>query len=334
MLERAVAVSPLKSARVRLVAGLLAGFLLPVLAAEAYVRLNPPEDIHAYLGDSLRRDGIYRPDPVLRAGYRSASEYVPFEAPRIADLQPLNTQRPTWLFFGNSFARGLSASVRERIPSHRVLFYRESKDEFHLRVAQFRLLLESGLRPDHVFFTVIPIEVARYVLRPLDWVYVSRDGALSSKFRLPGEPLDSLLNASWLARVAWVRSRMHHADPTFRMSRITETVPQGAIADFDRMLGALADLARTHKVPVTIILLPDRRQIFDRSSFALQNQLASAVRRAGLDAFDPRDVFLAHDDKRSMYLPDWHYSPVGDRMLLDALLGHLKKVDSAPVAQR
>ena len=323
-----------KIAWARVVAGLVAGFLLPILLAEAYVRLHPPEDLHIYLGDSLHRPGIYRPDPVLRAGYRSADEYVPFEAPRIADLRPLNSERPTWLFLGNSFARGLSASVHNRMPSHRVLFYREAKDEFHLRVAQFRLLLESGLRPDHAFFTLIPIEVARYVLRPLDWVYVSRDGALSSKFRLPGEPLDSLLNNSWLARVAWVRSRMHHADPTFRMSRITEVVPQGALADFDAMLRALADVARKYEVPVTIVVLPDRRQILDQSSFSLQEKLTASVRRARLDVFDPRDVFLAHADKRAMYLPDWHYSPVGDRILLDALLAHLKKPDVATAARR
>lgn len=322
-------VVPRKPARIRLAAGLVAGFLLPILLAEAYVRLHPPEDLHIYLGDSLHRSGIYRPDPVLRAGYRSAAEYVPFEAPRIADLRPLNSEQPTWLFLGNSFARGLSASVNERLPSHRVLFYREAKDEFHLRVAQFRLLLESGLRPDHAFFTLIPIEVARYVLRPLDWVHVSRDGALSSKFRLPGEPIDSLLNSSWLARIAWVRSRMHRADPTFRMSRITETVPQGALGDFDTMLHALAGLARKYEVPVTIVVLPDRRQILDQSSFSLQEKLATIVRRARLDVFDPRDAFLAHADKRAMYLPDWHYSPVGDRILLDALLAHLKKVDVA-----
>ena len=81
---------------------------------------------------------------------------------------------------------------------------------------------------------------------------------------------------------------------------------------------------------MTIVLLPDRRQILDQSSsFSLQENLAAIVRRARLDVFDPRDAFLAHADKRAMYLPDWHYSPVGDRILLDALLAHLKKPDVA-----
>lgn len=313
--------------RLRLAAGLLAGFLLPLFAAEYYVRLKPPQDLELYLGDATT-SGIYRPDPVLRVDYKSIDDYTPREAPKLADLKPLNTEQPTWLFFGNSFARGLSASAHERLPSHRILFFREAKDEFHMRVAQLRLLLENGLKPERVFFTLIPIEVARYVLRPLDWVYVNRRGAISSKFNLPGEPVNSLLQRSWLARLAWVRSKLHLADPTFRLSRITENVPATAVDDFRTMFTALGKISRKHEVPITIVILPDRRQILGKSSFAVQNQLSQLTQSAGLDRFDPSEIFLAYADKRAMYVPDWHYSPIGDELLLNALLKHLGRSDS------
>jgi hypothetical protein len=79
-------------------------------------------------------------------------------------------------------------------------------------------------------------------------------------------------------------------------------------------------------------LLPERRQIFEGSSYALQATMSSLVNSAGLDSFDPRETFLSYSDKRAMYLPDWHYSPIGDDLLLDALLAHLKH--SGPTAAR
>jgi hypothetical protein len=318
-------------ARLRIAAGVLAGLLLPLFAAEYYVRLKPPEDLEPYLGD-YGPSGIYRPDPVLRVDYRSVDDYKPYEAPKLADLKPRNTEQPTWLFFGNSFAGGLSRSVRTRLQSHRVLFFREAKDELHMRVAQLRLLLENGLKPERAFFTLIPIEAARYVIRPLDWVYVNGHGAIASKFNLPGEPINTVLEHSWLTRLAWVRTKLHLANPTFRMSRITETVPNSVVEDFRTMFDALGEVSRKYGVPVTVVTLPDRRQILADSSFALQKRLSPLIKAAGLDRFDPSEVFLAHPDKRSIFLPDWHYTPVGDDLLLNAMLKHLGQ--AIPVAER
>lgn len=330
-MDGTVTVTGAPRARVRFAVGLVAGLALPLLAGEAYVRFQPPEDLEPYLGDQSSRSGIYRPDPRLRVDYRSIDDYVPYDTPRLADITWPDPSQPVWLFFGNSFARGMSAAVRAALPSHRVLFFREAKDEFHLRVAQARLLLENGLRADRMFFTLIPIEFARYVLRPLPWVYVNSHGSISQRFRMPGWPLDQLLTHSWLARVAWIRTKLHHADPTFRMSRITEIVPQTVLDDFKVMFGILAEVSRKHSVPTTIVLLPDRRQILGRSDFTLQNKLIELAKGAGLDVFDPRNALLAYGDKRAMYVPDWHYSPLGDRLLLDALSAHLKQpIQAAP----
>lgn len=308
-----------------LVAGVVIGLALPLLAAESFLRFKPPEDLLPYLGDARSQRGIYKPDPILRADYQSIDLYIPYETPPLRDLSPLNTAEPTWLFFGNSFARGLSNSVRPRLPSHRVLFFREAKDEFHLRVAQFRLLAASGLKAERAFFTLIPAEIARYAHRPLEWVFVGRGGALAEDFNRPGEPLNALLDHSWLARTAWIRSRLHRANRLFRSSSISESVPESVTSDFQTMLNALGAISREYRIPVTVVLLPDRRQILGSSTFSLQRQLAALAKAAGLDAFDPSEAFLAAPDKRALYQPDWHYNENGDAILLDRLLAHLLK---------
>jgi len=311
--------------RARFAVGLLCGCLLPFLLGEFCVRLRPPEDLQPFLGDEIERAGIYQLDPVLRVAYRSAADFQPAEAPKLADIEPLNPPEPTWLFFGNSFARGLSASVRPRLPSHRVIFFRESKDELHLRVAQFRLALEHGLKPERAFFTLIPSEVATYAKFPLDRAHVNRLGALCKRHRDPGGPFGTLLDRSWLARMVWIRSRLNYADPTFAPSRITERIPLPTVDDFRKLFTALGQLSRQYQVPVTVVVLPERRQILGTSNYALQSTLLELAKTAGVDAFDPRAAFLAYSDKRAMYIPDWHYSPVGDGILLDALLAHLKQ---------
>jgi hypothetical protein len=321
----AVAIAGSRTGRLRLVVGIAIGLLLPLVAGEAYVRLLPPADLKPYLGDSYSRSGIYRPDPVLRVDYRSPDDFVPSDGtPRLRDLKPLNVDR-TWLFFGVSFAGGMSRWAGNSLPSHRVLFFRETGDEFHMRVAQARLLLENGLRPERMFFPVIPVEFARYVLRPLSWVDVTRQGSIAYRIRMPGWPLDALLAHSWLARVAWVRSKLHLASPTYRLSRITESVPQTVIDDFESMLGALGELSRKHNVPATIVLLPDRRQILGSSNFELQDKMSALARKAGLDVFNPRAAFLSYPDKRALYLPDWHYTPLGQGLLFDGLMAHLRQ---------
>ena len=321
----AVAIAGSRTGRFRLVVGIVIGLLLPLVAGEAYVRLLPLADLKPYLGDSYSRSGVYRPDPVLRVDYRSPDDFVPFDGtPRLRDLKPLNVDR-TWLFFGVSFAGGMSRWAGQSLPSHRTLFYRENGDEFHMRIAQARLLLENGLRPERMFFPMIPVEFARYVLRPLSWVDVNRYGAITYRVRMPGWPLDTLLAHSWLARVAWVRSKLHLASPTYRLSRITESVPQTVIDDFELMLGALGELSRKHQVPATIVLLPDRRQVLGSSKFELQNKISALARKAGLDVFDPQAVFLDYPDKRAMYLPDWHYTSLGQGLLFDGLMAHLRQ---------
>src|ERR1700730_5179538 len=117
--------------RFRFVIGVMIGLFVPLVFGEAYTRLRPPADIQEYLGDESPPKGIYRPDAVLGADYRSINDYRPAESPPFAEIRPLNVPH-TWLFFGNSFAGMLSETAADEMSSKRILFFRELKDRTQL----------------------------------------------------------------------------------------------------------------------------------------------------------------------------------------------------------
>jgi hypothetical protein len=313
-------------ARSRFVIGVMIGLIIPLIFGEAYARLYPPAAIREYLGDDSPLRGIYRPDPVLGVGYRSIDDYRPLEAPPFAEIHPLNVPR-TWLFFGNSFARQMSVTARNAMPSYRVLFFREAKDRLHLRIAEARLLLENGLRPERMIFTLIPREIAAYVQFPLSSVYINRNGALTYRPRLPPAPWDVVLSRSRLALTAWVGAGFHSHNPDFRFPLIFATVPPVVVDDFRRLFSTLGELSRRYDVPVTVVIFSDRRQILESAAkFAPQNAVLDLGTETGLDVFDPRDLLLAYPDRRALYLPDGHYTPLGDELILAALRAHLEKL--------
>jgi hypothetical protein len=129
-----------------------------------------------------------------------------------------------------------------------------------------------------------------------------------------------VLEHSRLALLGWTSSgRLSHSRYALRTRNITESVPPGVAEDFRVMFGELGRLARRHGVPITVVLLPDRRQVFSPSKFTLQKTLLTLLREAGVDALDVAPVFLAQPDKRALYLPDWHYTDLGNRVVIDAL---------------
>ena len=103
-------------------------------------------------------------------------------------------------------------------------------------------------------------------------------------------------------------------------------------ADYRRLLGALRTIIEPRGIPVTIILLPNHEQITKGASFGLQDKAAAVAREYGFDVFDPRDVFLAHPANRraELFIPDKHFSPLGNRLLLEALLAHLGSIGADP----
>jgi hypothetical protein len=319
--------------------GVLVGLLVPIVLAEAYVRLRPPADVQDYLGDASPLSGIYKPDPVLSVDYHSFGDFRALNAERFDGFGPLDSPRPTWAFFGPSFAGDLGRTAEAAMPSHRIYFdIRDirgptQKDQFHLWIAQARLLLENGFHPQRMFFVLVPQEFARYASTPLAWVYVTRRGAINYRVRLPIPPFDCAIEASRLALVAWTRSGLHHANPTFRSRTITEKLPPGVIEDFRRMFAVLGGLSRRYSVPITIVLLPDRRQILSQSNFVLQKTAIALIKDAGLDPFDSSEAFLRQPDRRALYIPDWHYTPLGNRILLEALRAHVENSAVAKAAE-
>ncbi len=311
-------------------AGFLIGLLLPLAFGEAYIRLRPPLSLQNYLGDASPLAGIYKPDPELGVDYRSIDDYLPNEAPRFSDIKPLNTSNPTWLFFGNSFAGNLTLAARDALPSHRVLFFREPKDRLHMRIAQARMLLAHGLKPQRLIFTLIPLEIAIYAQTPLSSVYVNKNGAITYRVRAPREPWNYLISHSRLALMGWVSSGLYRANPRFQLSHITEAFPDTVVNDFKNLLGKLGDLSRQYGVPATVIILPDRRQILsEKSKFMMQKIIADLGREAGLDVFDPSPMMLRYPDKRALYVPDWHYTKLGYRLVIEDLLLHIKQAQSS-----
>ena len=60
--------------------------------------------------------------------------------------------------FGNSFvqAAGMLGDTAQAELPDRQIFYLKRNEPIYLRVAQFRLLLVNGLRPERAFFIVLP----------------------------------------------------------------------------------------------------------------------------------------------------------------------------------
>jgi hypothetical protein len=285
-MDGTMAVAGARPVRMRFAAGLVAGLVLPLLLGEAYLRIEPSERILTYLGDQSPLSGRYVPDPELGAGYQTLSDYRPFRGPDFAQMKSLNSPEPTWLFFGNSFAYGLSLAAKAERPTYRIYYLQELKDRPHLRIAQAKLLLESGMRPQHLFFTLIPLEIRNYARSPLSSVYVNRNGAINYHFRAPPWPWNNLIAHSRLALIAWVSSGLHNSDLLLRHSQVSEFLPAPVVNDFRRMFHIIGRLSREFHVPATVVIFPHRNQILqDDSKFVMQRTLESLGQEAGVARF-------------------------------------------------
>ncbi len=305
-------------------AGAIAGLALPLALGEAFMRVRPPENIRQFIDGDPALKGAYRSDPVLRMAYRSPDLYQPSEAPKLAQIQK-SVAKPTWMFFGVSFAKGISETVAAAMPSHRILFFREINDRLNMRVQQARMILDYGIKAEHMIFVLIPLEIARFTETPLSAIRVNENGSLVYGIRKPPRPFDWVVDRSRLALIGWVRARRHNALPNFRLSTITEQVPEIVERDFRIMFGELGKLSREKNVPVTIVILPDRRQVlYDGSNYAMQKTMASLAKEAGIDIYDPVELLRAQPDRWALFLPDWHYTDLGYGLVVKGLNAHFE----------
>lgn len=301
-----------------------------LLVGEVFARLSLPPDIRQHFGAGPAQAGIYKPDPELGVDYRSYEDFRADNAARLAALGALDAPTPTWLFFGNSFVQAsgmLADTVRRAVPDRRIFDLRKN-ELLPLRAAQARQLLRAGLRPQRIFFALMPIDTLQIGKRPLSYLAVGDDGAIATRRRWPDPPWDLFVPESRLAAIAWIRSGRSDGDPGFNRYTVSDTPSARLQDDLLRILNHLAETSRQFGVPVTIVTLPSREQVFGRSGFGFQEALKELSRRVKLDYYDARAPLLEASDKRALFLPDWHFSAHGNALLSQGLLEHLHRLDS------
>ncbi len=319
---------PLRTARWRFALGVGLAVVLLLSLAEVYLRLFPPPDLHPYLGEASPLTGLYIRDDDFAVAYRSWDAFHEDNAQRLQPYLPLcdhPDRRPLWAFFGNSFVQApdmLADHARARVTDRRI-FNLGRNEHLFVRMAQVKLLLEKGLRPERIFMLLMPIDLTNLGPQPLRTIRVTARGALTYEPRLPAGLLGWLISHSRTAFTAWARAGLQRGNPRFQQHTICRGLDEPLLGDVRRLFANLQRITAAHGVPVTVMLVPAHEQIMRREGFGLQDQLAPLLRAQGYDVFDPRDAFLNDPDRPSLFLPDKHFNERGNDLLLRELLRHL-----------
>jgi hypothetical protein len=318
---------------VGLAAGLLAGL------AEGYLRLFPPRDLHPYLGQDSPLTGLFVPGADFGLRYRTWDALRGDYAERLAAFGPLYPtsadRRPIWAFFGNSFFQApgmLADTARASVPDRRI-FNLARNELLEVRLAQTKMLLEQGLKPERVFVELMPTDVCRLGEQPLDSLQITARGAETYRPRLPGGAVAWVVRHSRLAFTAWCRGGWQRGNPRFSRRTLYAGVEQPLYADLAHLFGNLARATCAHGIPVTVVLIPSYHQVVEGASFGFQDQLGALFRGEGLDVLDPRDAFVRHPHPASLFLPDLHLTASGNRLLLDELQRHVRAPRPEAVAR-
>jgi hypothetical protein len=310
--------------------GLACALAAVFVLGEVYLRVAPPADLAPYLPDA-ERAGPFRADAKYGVQYRSLEALAADNPGRFEPYRPLFDNPhlpPTWAFFGSSFAQapGMLADTARRFVPQRVTFNHGKNEQLPVRLAQAEFLLDSGLRPERIFLVFIPLDVYQFAQHGLDQYRATPGGSLAYGPRLPAVG-GALVRHSRLALKGWTRTTLHQNRPFFPASALHDRVDDAMRADVRTIFGHFAEAAARHRVPVTVVLLPDYEQLTRGAGFAVQDALAEDARAVGFDVCDVRDAFLAWPDKPGLFIPDKHFSEVGNRLLLAEILAHLKATD-------
>jgi hypothetical protein len=309
---------------------LTAGGLLA--AGELFLRCFPPRDFVPYLGTAADLAGPYRPDGDFGVGYRCWDAFRSEYGERLARYEPLDRDpagRPTWAMFGSSFVQApgmLGDTAQAALPDKRIFFLGRNEPP-HVRMAQVRLLLEHGLRPERIFLVFLPHDLLPFARHSLDQIRVTPAGGIAYSPRLPAGAAGDLVGCTRLGLLAWVRAGRPEAVPGFRPSTLLDGIPPAMLADLRRLFDALAEVCRRHHVPVSVVLIPNYEQISSGAPHGFQETMTPLCLERGLDVCDLREVFARQRDKPGLFLPDNHFTPRGNRVLLDGLLAHLRATD-------
>jgi hypothetical protein len=317
--------------RVQFVAGFVAAALLLVVG-EAGLRVAPPRTIQPYLLDD-NRPGPFRTDPYYGVQYES---WEAFQADNAEGLRPheflFDAPNPpkTWAMFGSSFVHApgmLADTAREQIRNRHI--FNLGRNEFlYVRAAQIDLLLDHGLRPERIVFAMQPLDAAVFAHQTVRMVHAGPNGAQAFDPRLPAVGGD-LIRHSRLALAGWVRADLQHAVPYFHPANLNDRVHPLIRSELHALLVRLRTVTARYDVPVTILLFPNYEQITRGAEFAFQDEVARLATMIGLDVCDASRPFLAFPDKPALFVPDKHFSAIGNRLLLAELVHHLHTLGAA-----
>jgi hypothetical protein len=81
---------------------------------------------------------------------------------------------------------------------------------------------------------------------------------------------------------------------------------------------------------VTVLLIPNHEQITRNFPCGFQDAAGPLLRSVGCDVLDLRDVFQNQPDHPGLFIPDKHFSPRGNQILLDTLQQHLREQHAYP----
>jgi hypothetical protein len=327
---RTSAPSPVRLLSVRCACGVVVAVAAVFALGELYLRAAPPDDLALYLPDS-DRVGPFRADPRYGVQYRSLEALVSDNPTRFDSYRGLLNDPhppPTWALFGTSFvqAPGMLADTTRQFVPQRLALNLGKNEPFPVRFAQADLLLERGLKPERIFFVIIPLDVYPFVDRGLDQYRATEGGALAYEPHLPTVGA-GLVRNSRLALKGWMRTQLHRNRPFYPASELHERVDPALRADVRTVFDHFAACAARHGVPVTVVLLPDYEQVCRNARCAVQEALAEDARAVGFDVCDVCEAFRARPDKPALFIPDKHFSATGNRLLLALILEHLKATD-------
>jgi hypothetical protein len=302
-------------------AGLAAAALLLFAAGEGFLRAFPPADFKPYLGDESGLCGPFRSDDRLCVQYRS---WQAFEEAH-PDRQTAIDSTRCWAMFGNSFVhmQGMLADTTRAALPDRPVFNLGRNEPLFVRAAQVALLLDHGMRPERIFFVLLPHDAWPLAQHSLSQVRVTPQGGIAYAPRDPGGPAGCAIAHSRLALMAWVRSGRHEGVPSFRPQTLVNGIHPALKADLRRILANLGEASRRHDVPVTVVLIPNYEQITRGAAFTFQDELTTTCHECGLDVCDVRRPFVEAADKPGLFIPDKHFSDRGNRLLLGAIQAHL-----------
>jgi hypothetical protein len=309
--------------------------LVLLAIGEGGLRIAPPRTVQPYLVDDDRL-GPFKSDPHYGVQYRSWDSFRDDYKDGLKPHEILFTPNPpkSWAMFGSSFvhADGMLADTTRKYITNRHVFNLGRNEFLYVRAAQIELLLENGLRPERIVFTMQPLDAAVFAHQTVSMVHAGPNGAQSFDPRLPSVGA-GLIRNSRLALAGWVRADLQHAVPFYKPAELVDRVHPVIHSELEALLQRIGEVTAKHHVPVTVLLLPNFEQITRGAGFAFQVDATALAIAAGLDVCDIRAPFVNFADKPALFIPDKHFSAIGNRIVLAELLKHFHAVGTATDVQ-